>query len=115
MFNNNYAGSRTRPDFNWDPFVGAGDYNNGDASKYYKYLVDENNKTFTLVDSFDLDYSSIVSSVEQLSENLVSSSGKDNSFSEFDSNHVLIRKFDYSSKKYAYRVFKYNFNNYWYY
>ena len=115
MFNNNYAGSRTRPDFNWDPFVGAGDYNNGEASKYYKYLVDENNRTFTLVDSFDTDYSSIVSSVEQLSENLVSSSGKDNSFSEFDSNHVLIRKFDYSSKKYAYRVFKYNFNNFWYY
>ena len=115
MFNNNYAGSRTRPDFNWDPFVGAGNYNKGEASKYYKYLVDENNKTFTLVDSFDLDYSSIVSSVEQLDKNLVSSSGKDNSFSEYDSNHVLIRKFDYSSKKYAYRVFKYNFNNFWYY
>lgn len=115
MFNNNYAGSRTRPDFNWDPFVGAGDYNNGDASKYYKYLVDENNKTFTLVDSFDTDYSSIVSSVEQLDKNIVTSSGKDNSFSEFDENHVLIRKFNYSSKKYAYRVFKYNFNNYWYY
>ena len=115
MFNNNYAGSRTRPDFNWEPFVGAGDYNNGDASKYYKYLVDENNKTFTLVDSFDLDYSSIVSSVEQLDKNLVSSSGMDNSFSEYDSNHVLIRKFNYSSKKYAYRVFKYNFNSFWYY
>lgn len=115
MFNNNFASSRTRPDFNWDPFVGAGDYNNGDASKYYKYLVDENNKTFTLVDSFDTDYSSIVSSVEQLEKNVVTSSGMDNSFSEFDENHVLIRKFDYSSKKYAYRVFKYSFNNYWYY
>ncbi len=115
MFNNNFASSRTRPDFNWDPFVGAGSYYEGDASKYYKYLVDENNKTFTLVDSFDLDYSSIVSSVQQLDKNLVSSSGMDNSFSEYDENHVLIRKFDYSSKKYAYRVFKYSFNNYWYY
>lgn len=115
MYNNNYAASRTRPDFNWEPFVGAGNYTEGEASKYYKYLVDENNKTFTLVDSFDTDYSSVVSSVQQLDKNIVTSSGMDNSFSEFDSNHVLIRRFSYSSKKYAYRVFKYNFNNFWYY
>lgn len=115
MYNNNYAASRTRPDFNWEPFVGAGNYTEGEASKYYKYLVDENNKTFTLVDSFDTDYSSIVSSIQQVNKNIVTSSGMDNSFSEFDSNHVLIKKFNYSSKKYAYRVFKYNFNNFWYY
>lgn len=115
MYNNNYAASRTRPDFNWEPFVGAGNYTEGEASKYYKYLVDENNKTYTLVDSFNTDYSSIVSNIQQLNKNIVTSSGMDNSFSEFDSNYVLIRKFNYSSKKYAYRVFKYNFNNFWYY
>lgn len=115
MYNNNYAASRTRPDFNWEPFVGAGDYNNGSASKYYKYLVDENNKTFTLVDSFDTDYSSIVSNVQEYKNNVITSSGMDNSFSEYDSEHNLIKKFSYSSKKYAYRVFKYDFNNFWYY
>ena len=39
----------------------------------------------------------------------------DNSFSEYDPEHNLIKKFSYSSKKYAYRVFKYDFNNFWYY
>ena len=114
MYNNNFASSRTRPNFNWEPFVGTGTYTEGDASKYYKYLIDENNKTFTLVDSFNTDYSSIVSNIQQVSSNILTSSGMDNSFSEYDSNHTLIRKFNYSSKKYAYRVFKYSFNNFWY-
>lgn len=114
MYNNNFASSRTRPNFNWEPFTSAGTYTKGEASKYYKYLIDENNKTFTLVDSFDTDYSSIVSSIQQLKSNIVTSSGMDNSFSEYDSEHNLIRKFNYKSKKYAYRVFKYSFDEFWY-
>ena len=84
MYNNNFASSRTRPDFNWDPFTGAGTYNKGTSSKYYKYLVNENDKTYTLVDSFDTDYSSIVSSVQNIGKNTITSSGKSNTFSEYD-------------------------------
>lgn len=113
MYNNNFASSRTRPDFNWKPFTGAGTYNKGTSSKYYKYLVNENDKTYTLVDSFDTDYSSIVSSVQNIDKNTITSSGKSNTFSEYDENHNLIAKFTYNSKKYAYRVFKYNFKSFW--
>ena len=115
MYNNNFASSRTRLNFNWEPFTDAGTYTEGTASRYYKYLVDENNKTFTLIDSFNTDYSSVVSSIQNLDSNTITSSGMDNSFSEYDSNHNLITKFNYDSKKYAYRVFKYSFKNYWYY
>lgn len=113
MYNNNFASSRTRPNFNWEPFTGAGTYTKGTSSKYYKYLVNENDKTYTLVDSFDTDYSSIVSSVQDIGNNTVTSSGKNNSFSEYDKDHNLIAKFTYNSKKYAYRVFKYDFKSFW--
>lgn len=113
MYNNNFASSRTRPNFNWEPFTGVGTYTKGTSSKYYKYLVNENDKTYTLVDSFDTDYSSIVSSVQDIGNNTVTSSGKNNSFSEFDKDHNLIVKFTYNSKKYAYRVFKYDFKSFW--
>ena len=113
MYNNNFASSRTRPNFNWEPFTGAGTYTKGTSSKYYKYLVNENDKTYTLVDNFDTDYSSIVSSVQDIGNNTVTSSGKNNSFSEYDKDHDLIAKFTYNSKKYAYRVFKYDFKSFW--
>ena len=44
-------------------------------------------------------------------DNIVIGSGKDNSFEEYDNDGNLIRKFDYSAKKYTYRVFKYSYDN----
>ena len=43
--------------------------------------------------------------------NIVVGSGKDNSYGEYDNDGNLIRRFDYSAKKYAYRVFKYSYDN----
>ena len=114
MFNNNYKGASTRPDFDWSNYVGCGTYSEGDKSMYYKYLVDENEGTYELVDSFDVDYSSIVSSVEILQDNYIVSSGMSHSYAEYDSEKNLIRKYKYNSKKYAYRVFKYIFDNFWF-
>ena len=114
MFNNNYKGASTRPDFDWSNYVGCGSFEEGDKSMYYKYLVDENEGTYELVDSFDVDYSSIVSSVEILQNNYIVSSGKSHSYAEYDSEKKLIRKYKYNSKKYAYRVFKYTFDNFWF-
>ncbi|MBU5317203.1 aryl-sulfate sulfotransferase [Clostridium bornimense] len=114
MFNNNYKGASTRPDFDWSNYVGCGSFSEGDKSIYYKYLVDENEGTYELVDSFDVDYSSIVSSVEISQGNYITSSGKANCYAEYDSNKKLIRKYKYNSKKYAYRVFKYTFDDFWF-
>ncbi len=114
IFNNNYGGARTRPDFDWSNYPGVGTYEDGTHSMFYKYLVDENEKTYELVDSFDVPYSSIVSSIEYFGDNIVVSSGKDHSFGEYDEDGNLIRQFNYTSKKYAYRAFKYTFGDVWF-
>ncbi len=113
MFNNNYQGARTRPDFDWSNYPGTGTYSEGDTSYFYQYKINENDGTYELIKSFKVPYSSIVSDVQLLSEdgNIVVGSGKDNSFGEYDNDGNLIRQFNYNSQKYAYRVFKYEFTN----
>ena len=115
LYNNNYNTADSRPDFDWSAYPGTGTYSEGEKSMYYKYLVNEQDKTFELVDSIDLPYSSIVSSVEHLDDNIITSSGKSNCYEEFDQDRNLIRSYHYSAEKYAYRVFKYPFTNYWFY
>ncbi len=115
LYNNNYNTADSRPDFDWSVYPGTGTYSEGEKSMYYKYLVNEDDKTFELVDSIDLPYSSIVSSVEHLDDNIITSSGKSNCYEEFDQDRNLIRSYHYSAEKYAYRVFKYPFTNYWFY
>ncbi len=114
MYNNNYQGARTRPKFNWKNYPGTGTYQKGEASYYYKYLVREEDHTYELVEKVALPYSSIVSSVEQYQDHLVTSSGMSHCFNEYDEENQLIKQFNYTSKKYAYRIFKYDFKNIWF-
>jgi hypothetical protein len=86
----------------------------GSNSLFYRYLVDEKAGTYKLVEQFKLPYSSIVSSVEEYGKNYVTSSGKSNCYNEYDSDGKLIRQYNYSSNKFAYRVFKYSFGNFWF-
>ena len=111
MFNNNYASIVTRPDFEWTNYPGTGSFNEGETSYYYMYKINEEDKTYELEDSLEIPYSSIVSSVQLLDDNLIVGSGMDNSFGEYDEDGDLIKEFRYEAKKYAYRVFKYSFDN----
>ena len=52
--------------------------------------------------------------IEYFGDNIVVSSGKDHSFGEYDEDGNLIRQFNYTSKKYAYRAFKYTFGDVWF-
>ena len=114
MFNNNYKGARTRPDFDWSAYVGAGTYSKGDNSYLYQYLVDEEKGTYELVKKVALPYSSIVSSTQYYRDNLVTSSGMSHCFNEYDSEGKLIREYKYSAEKYAYRALKYSFESFWF-
>ena len=111
MFNNNYGSIVTRPDFEWTNYPGVGTYEEGETSYFYMYRINEEDKTYELVDSVEIPYSSIVSSVQFVDDNLVVGSGMDNSFGEYDEDGELIKQFNYGAKKYAYRVFKYSFDN----
>ena len=111
MFNNNYGSIVTRPDLNWDNYPGVGTYEKGETSYFYKYKVNDEDKTYELDESLEIPYSSIGSSVQIYNNNLVVGSGMDNSFGEYDEDGNLIKEFKYGAKKYAYRVFKYSFDN----
>lgn len=111
MFNNNYGSIETRPDFEWTNYPSVGTFDEGEASYFYKYKINEDEKSYELVESLEVPYSSIVSSVQIYDDNLVVGSGKNHTFGEYDDEGNLINQFEYEAKKYAYRVFKYSFDN----
>ena len=62
MFDNNYEMMDSRQDFDWSAYKST-DYDvtvEDDVSMYYKYLVDENEGSYELVESFEVPYSAYV-------------------------------------------------------
>lgn len=110
VFNNNYGKMSTRSDYDWSNIEGVGTYQKGTNSYLYKYLVNENEGTYTLIESIALPYSAIVSSIEYYDGHLQTGSGRDCSFGEYDQDGQLIRQFNYEAEEYAYRVFKYSYD-----
>ncbi len=78
------------------------------------YLVDQNQNTFTLVDSFDLPYSSLVSNVKWMGETYVVNNGVHQCFEEYDLEGSLIRQYNYTCTANGYRVMKDDFEGFWF-
>lgn len=123
MFDNRYWSYDSRPDYQGhvpEASSTSASGEEGDASEYRKYLVDENAGTYELVDSFEVPYSAIVSNVQGQDSNLVINSGRALTFAEYGPNHELIARFDYTAEGYAagsdfsYRVLKYDFADFWF-
>lgn len=115
MFNNNIGYSETRPDYDWSSIgLTESSAKNGRTSYYYKYLIDENAKTFKLVDSFEVPYSGYVSSAQDLNGHTLVDSGLKGTFTEYDENHQAIVTYQMDIEKFIYRVYKYNFNGFYF-
>ena len=81
----------------------------------YKYKVDENNNTYTLVQSFEVPFSPYVSSVQEYDGNLIIDSGMKGVFGEYDADGNLIQQFKMKlSDQYIYRVYKYTFTDFYF-
>lgn len=114
IFDNNYGLSRTRSDFNWAANVEgiSTKMNSGETSHYYKYLVDEAAGTYKLVQSYDVPYSSIVSSVQPYDADgtTIIDSGKQGLWGVYADDGTLVRQYKMKiMSSMIYRVYKYDF------
>lgn len=110
LYNNNYW-SLNSLDFTLEvaDSVGTDLYGTGDeTSQVYIYRIDENARTYALVSSFDVPYSSIVSNASPCGDNWVVNSGVAMVFGEYDSEGKLIRQYTYNCTMQNYRTFKYD-------
>lgn len=118
LFNNNYWSLNTR-DYTpaLDESVSQSLYGDSeDRSWVYLYEIDESRGTFTLVESFPVPYSSIVSNAAPAGSegNWVINSGVANVFGEYDDSGSLIRQFDYDCTMQGYRTFKLDLKGFWF-
>lgn len=110
LYNNNYWSLNSR-DFTLEvaDSVGTDLYGAGDeTSQVYIYRIDENARTYSLVSSFDVPYSSIVSNASLCGDNWMVNSGVAMVFGEYDSEGNLIRQYTYNCTMQNYRTFKYD-------
>ena len=115
MFDNNIGISETRPDYDWSSIgLKVSSAVDGKNSRYYKYLVDENEGTFELVDSFKVPYSGYVSSAQETGDNVLVDSGLKGTFTEYDADHKAIVTYKMDYEEFIYRVFKYKFDGFYF-
>lgn len=116
VYDNNYYAMSSRDDFQVEvpEDVGTANMEDGVDSHVYYYLVDENAGTFTLVDSFDLPYSSLVSNAQWRGDSYTVNNGVHQCFEEYDQQGSLIRQYKYTCTANGYRVMKDDFEGYWF-
>lgn len=118
MFDNNYGVSNTRPDYDWAANTDGVNttYASSGNSRYQRYLVDENTKSYKLVSSFNVPYSPIVSSAQELSNGtILMDSGVPGVFGVYDGDGTLISQWKMKLRKnIIYRVYQYDFHNFYF-
>ncbi len=115
MFDNNYGSTDSRSDFDWTVIDGiCTEYNvntEGAYSQFRRYLIDENEGTYTEVAAFDVPYSPLVSSAQQLDNGtILIDSGMQGLFGVYDEDGTLLAQFSMElNSSYIYRVYQYDF------
>lgn len=117
MYNNNYWWYESRPDYTGAVIRDTSktfEANDQDRSKFTKFLVDENNRSYDLVQEFDVPYSSIVSNAQLTGDSIVINSGMAKTLEEYSAEGELLAQFKYEASTFSYRAYKYNFTDFWF-
>lgn len=116
MFNNNFGYSKTRKDYDWTVNEGIQtSITEGTTSYYYQYLVDENEGTYTLVNSFEVPFSAYVSSAQNLGNHIVVDSGIAGLLSIYDTDGNLEQQLSIKKNdRFIYRIYYYDYKGYYF-
>lgn len=116
MFDNNFGYSKTRTDYDWTVNEGIQtSILEGTTSYYYQYLVDENESTYTLVNSFEVPFSAYVSSAQNLGNHIVVDSGIAGLLSIYDTDGNLEEQFSIKkNNRFIYRIYYYDYKGYYF-
>lgn len=116
MFDNNFGYSKTRKDYDWTVNDGIQtSITEGTTSYYYQYLVDENEGTYTLANSFEVPFSAYVSSVQNLCNHIVVDSGIAGLLSIYDTDGNLEQQFSIKKNdRFIYRIYYYDYKGYYF-
>lgn len=110
LYDNNTGVSSSYTAYDWSNTYGI-----DTESNYYKYLINEDKKTFSLIEKIGVPASRYISSIQHYKNNLIVESGQDYSFSEFDEDNNLISRFYIEQEMWGlYRCFKYDFNDFYF-
>lgn len=110
----------TRPDYDWTTIKGLSTSQSatdaGSRSHLRKYLVNENDGTYTEVNSFKVPYSPYVSSVQEIDDDLnLVDSGMQGLFGIYDSDGTLQAQYAMKlATSYIYRVYLYDFQGFYF-
>lgn len=120
LFDNSFGYAMTRPDYDWTTIKGVSTSQSAtDAdsrSRLRKYLVNENDGTYTEVNSFKVPYSPYVSSVQEIDDDLnLVDSGMQGLFGIYDSDGTLQAQYAMKlATSYIYRVYLYDFQDFYF-
>ena len=117
FYNNNYAPPKeTIFNTGWETIIdGVGkDGTPAEYSAYYKYLVDEQAKTYTLVESIKVPYSSIISNAHITNNSYVINSGYIATIQEFNENKELALTLKLPQQYNLYRAYKHDMKSFWF-
>lgn len=111
LYDNNFGAAEGYPKFDWGQLGAAvvTDYSKGTHSFGRIFTVDENARTYELVDQIAVPFSGYVSSAQRVGDlnSMLVASGQAKTFTEYDRYGLPIATYEMEAEKYIYRVYKY--------
>ena len=117
LYDNHIAGADGRPEFDYSDIASnlGSSLKKGTNSFFCKYSVNETSRTWEQVEATPVDYSGYYGSAQLTEENhVIADTAGRLTYSEYDENRVLIRKYTAAGAKYLERVFKYDFEGFFF-